>query len=232
VHADRYGEPSDKVFNDLEGVDELTHLPDHAQHRHVDAIVLAAAERHGDSVKVAIVCPPCIYGPGRGPVNGRSRQIYNLARTALINQKVYVFGRGLARWNFTHIHDVSCLFALLADAAAINNANAELWGPRSGYFLVDSGTIEEDQHAWGDVARWVADAAVARVYMAKVETMPVPDKETAIGVHGLSWGTNARGQAGRARKFLGWRPAGRGVREEIPDIVESEYQLLKRGGTI
>lgn len=57
-----YGEKSDKVYNDLDGVDELVNLPDHAFHRNVDKIVLEAGTKHADVVKTALVCPPTIYG--------------------------------------------------------------------------------------------------------------------------------------------------------------------------
>lgn len=57
-----YGEYSDKVYDDWDGVDELTHLPDHAFHRNVDAIVLEAGTKNADKVKTALLCPPTIYG--------------------------------------------------------------------------------------------------------------------------------------------------------------------------
>ena len=53
---------SDKQFYDLDGVDELTHLPDKAFHRNVDKVVLDCGIKHSDSVKTVIVCPPTIYG--------------------------------------------------------------------------------------------------------------------------------------------------------------------------
>jgi hypothetical protein len=53
---------SDKQYDDLDGVEELTHLPDEAFHRDVDKIVLEAGTKHGDRVKTVIVCPPTIYG--------------------------------------------------------------------------------------------------------------------------------------------------------------------------
>lgn len=58
--ADRYGEASDKVYDDLDKVEELTGLPDHAFHRNVDKLVLEAGTN--DAVKTAILCPPTIYG--------------------------------------------------------------------------------------------------------------------------------------------------------------------------
>lgn len=56
------GEASDKVYNDWDGIGELTSLPDTAFHRNVDKIVLEAGEEHGDVLKTALLCPPTIYG--------------------------------------------------------------------------------------------------------------------------------------------------------------------------
>ena len=56
------GSHSDRQYNDLEGVHELTDLPADAFHRNVDEIVLETAQKHGDAVKTCIVCPPTIYG--------------------------------------------------------------------------------------------------------------------------------------------------------------------------
>lgn len=49
-------------YDDLEGVDKLTSLPDDAFHRDVDKVVLEAGIKYSDNVKIAIVCPPTIYG--------------------------------------------------------------------------------------------------------------------------------------------------------------------------
>jgi hypothetical protein len=88
-----YGEPpSQPPYDDLENVSGLTGLPDKAFHRDVDKLVLQSAS---DAVKTAIVCPPTIYGTGRGPVNKRSRQVYHLARITLELGKAPQLGRGL-----------------------------------------------------------------------------------------------------------------------------------------
>lgn len=69
-----YGEAHSQSYNDWDGVSSLTSLPDRALHRDVDTIVLDCAKNNPKSVKTAIVCPPTIYGPGRGPDNQRSNQ--------------------------------------------------------------------------------------------------------------------------------------------------------------
>jgi hypothetical protein len=56
------GKWSEKEYNDVSGIDELTSLPDEAFHRNVDKIVLEAGSKHADVLKTVIVCPPTIYG--------------------------------------------------------------------------------------------------------------------------------------------------------------------------
>ena len=56
------GKRSEKEYNDLHGIEELTNLPDEAFHRNVDKLVIEAGVKHGDVVKTVIVCPPTIYG--------------------------------------------------------------------------------------------------------------------------------------------------------------------------
>jgi len=57
-----YGNKSEKVYDDWEGVEELLTLPDHAFHRNVDQLVLETGAKHADVLKTALVCPPTIYG--------------------------------------------------------------------------------------------------------------------------------------------------------------------------
>lgn len=75
-----FGDASTKVYDDWDGVGELTSLPDYAPHRQVDKIVFEAHDPH---VRTAIVSPPTIYGVGRGPSNRRGHQLYELARCTL-----------------------------------------------------------------------------------------------------------------------------------------------------
>ena len=43
---------------------------------------------------------------------------------------------------------------------------------------------------------------------------------------GLTWGLNSKGFAKRARKFLGWSPKGKSLKNSIPDIVDGEATAL------
>ncbi|CRG83399.1 hypothetical protein PISL3812_00750 [Talaromyces islandicus] len=219
-----YGEYDSKVYNDWEGVDELTHLPAHAFHRNIDEIVLETGTKYADKVKTALLCPPTIYGPGRGPVHQRSRQVYTLARTTLKNRQAPILGAGKSVWNNVHVHDLSNLFVLLAEAAIAGNHADGIWGA-NGYYLVENG-----EHVWGDISHAVAAEAAAQGYIpeAKVEHV---DFQTALvygGYESASWGMNSRGTAKRAAKLLGWKPVGKSLLDELPGIVRGEYEWSKQ----
>lgn len=217
-----YGEgPSQAPYDDLDKVDELTSLPDTAFHRDIDKLVLAAGS---PSVKTAIVCPPTIYGKGRGPGNQRSRQVYILAENVLKDGQATLLGKGLTEWDNVHVHDLSDLFVLLVEAAVANKKelDAELWGNK-GYFLAENG-----HHVWGEVSKQVAEVAFKYGYIKTKEVKPISAEEAkkAGGFEALSRGLNSKGYAKRARKFLGWSPKGKSLKDEIPDIVDQEAASL------
>ncbi|KAB8298120.1 hypothetical protein EYC80_001878 [Monilinia laxa] len=225
METQTYGEaPSEEPYNDLEGVSRLTSLPDTAFHRDIDKIVLAAGS---DSVKTAIVCPPSIYGPGRGPGNQRSRQVYNLARITLQKGQAPQLGKGLTEWDNVHVHDLTALWVLLADAAVAGPGpnDAEIWNER-GYFLAENG-----HHVWGELSKQVGEVAFERGYIKtkEVALMNVDEAKELAGFEAISWGLNSKGFAKRARKYLGWKPTGRSLKDEIPFIVDSE---AKREGIV
>jgi hypothetical protein len=62
METQTYGEAPTMEYNDLDGVEKLTNLPDSAFHRDVDKVVLEAGLQNADRVKTAVVCPPTIYG--------------------------------------------------------------------------------------------------------------------------------------------------------------------------
>lgn len=220
-----YGEaPPQEPYDDLEGVSKLTSLPDMALHRNVDKIVLASGS---DSVKTAIVCPPTIYGPGRGPGNQRSRQVYNLVKITLQKGQAAQLGKGLTEWDNLHIQDLSSLLLLLAEAAVAGPApnDDEIWNER-GYFLAENG-----HHVWGEVSKQAGEVAFEKGYIKTKEvfTMDVEEAKELAGFEAVSWGLNSKGFAKRARKYLGWKPTGRSLEDEMPFIVDSE---AKREGLV
>ncbi|KAK5116776.1 hypothetical protein LTR62_007450 [Meristemomyces frigidus] len=223
----RLGEHSDKEYNDWSGVKELTNLPATAFHRNVDEIVLSTGEKHGDNVKVALVCPPTIYGRGRGPVATRGRQAYELTKLILTAQYIPVVGEGKARWNNVHVSDLARLFTLLVEAAAEPEKRStdagEVWGGNVYYFA------ENGEHVWTELAERIGDACTRLEYTGKLEKRALGKDEALeqAGFEAVSWGWNSRGKAERARKVLGWSPSGSSIEDEVPNMVREEHERLK-----
>ncbi|TEA15276.1 Uncharacterized protein C8034_v002697 [Colletotrichum sidae] len=217
-----FGELDDKVFDDYEGVDELVNLPAAAFHRNVDEIVLNTGKEHAESVKTAIVCPPTIYGEGRGPSSGRGRQVYELASFILKQKYSPRIGKGLSRWNNVHVHDLSRVFELLVEAAQDfgRKDDAELWGGR-GYFFTENG-----EHIWGDLSTAIGKEAHKQGFLKETPEVRELSFDEAVespaGFEAASWGMNSRGVAVRARKTLGWKPQERSLEDEVPAIIKSE----------
>ncbi|CAI7591173.1 unnamed protein product [Penicillium glandicola] len=218
-----YGNKSEHVYNDWDGVDEFLNLPDHAFHRNVDQLVLQAGTQHADVLKTALVCPPTIYGKGRGPVSQRGRQVYTLAELTLRLKKGPIIGAGQSIWNHVHIHDLSDVYALLIDAAIAGRTDDGLWGPKA-YYLTETG-----EHYWGQLAQATAEAATKLGYLpeAKAEAIDLESAKKYAGFEALSWGLNSRGRSQRAREILAWNPSRSSLVDELPDIVRGEWQRLQ-----
>jgi nucleoside-diphosphate-sugar epimerase len=218
--AVRYGEPSDKVYNDWDGIGEVTSLPDEAAHREVDKIVLAAGS--AGRVKTAIVCPPTIYGPGRGPGNQRSIQFYYMARATLQRGKGFHVGAGKNKWTRINVHDLSKLFLLLFEAALDPEGGKATWGPE-GYYFCEAGDF-----VWGDVAKQIAEEACSQGFIKTpdVESISAAEANEILPGGSGQWGMNSRCSAIRARKLFDWQPSGPGVDELLPSIVQEEAEDL------
>ncbi|KAF2225998.1 hypothetical protein BDZ85DRAFT_279657 [Elsinoe ampelina] len=219
------GHHSDKEYNDGDKVEELTTLPDEAFHRNVDKLVLGTGTKHQDSVKTVIVCPPTIYGTGRGPISGRGRQVYELANLILNKSAIPVVGEGKARWNNVHIEDLSDVFLSLVNKAAAKDTDPEIWGPK-GYILTENG-----EHVWTDLATTIAEKATQ---LGFIEGDPKPyklSKDEALkqaGFEAVSWGLNSRGKAVRAREQLGWKPSRVSIEGDVPNILKAEKERQKK----
>lgn len=216
-----FGEASTKIYDDWEGVKELTSLPDHALHRNVEKLILSAATINPEKLRTAIVSPPCIYGPGRGPGNTVSMQVPSLARSTLQEGHGVQVGEGKTFWCGINVHDLSNLYLLLVEAAAAGGGNAT-WGVE-GYYHCESGDI-----VWGEVAKWMAESAYKKGFIKDDSLVSYSAEE--LSKHNpygpLMWGANSRSRAIRARKLLGWEPKAASLKDTVDEVVDMEAKAL------
>ncbi|KAI0967521.1 nucleoside-diphosphate-sugar epimerase [Xylaria arbuscula] len=210
----RYGQspiPEEK-YHDIDDINRIITLPSHVFHRDVDEIVIATNET--SRAKTLIVGPPMIYGTGRGPVNQRSIQAYNLARFTLVNGFAPIqAGGGSPEWNYCHIHDVAQFFVLAVEAALDpeKKNNPEVFGPH-GYFFLEHGT-----YSWRWLATQIAEQAHKQGF--------IPEAKTQEGDY-KRYGANSKSVAARGKKYLGWEAHGTDLKDEISEIVASEARRL------
>ncbi|KAJ5903451.1 hypothetical protein N7504_005834 [Penicillium tannophilum] len=219
--AGTYGIERPKEYNDWEGVSELINLPADAFHRNVDEIIIGAGKENPTSVRTAIVCPPTIYGQGRGPVNTKSLQAYLLSAAVIKRGKGFLVGKGENVWHQVHVQDLSNVYLALGDAAAEGGGKAT-WNDE-GYYLAENGSF-----VWGDIQRAVAQSAFEQKYIQSPEVEVIDGEQTteilSAGIY--AWGSNSRGRSLRARKLFGWEPKQPKLIELIPEIVAIEAKGL------
>ncbi len=169
-------------------------LPEKIQRVAVDRVVLASAAQ---GVRSVVLCPCLIYGQGRG-ANPDSIQVPNLIRQAVRSGIPRYIGAGENIWSTVHIDDVAGAYLLALEAARagsfyfIENGEASLKSIvesiarlLGGKRSPESWSIDEAVAEWGAQAAW------------------------------FSLGGNSRISAEKARKMLGWKPAGADLFHEI-----------------
>ncbi|RAK89763.1 NAD dependent epimerase/dehydratase family protein [Aspergillus costaricaensis CBS 115574] len=221
IVASAFGEPSDKVYSDVDGADDLRGLiQQYSAKRVVDNLILSLTPA-ANRPKTALIFPPIIYGRGRGPVNQRSIQIPELARVTMQRRSGIRVGKGEATWSNVHISDVSSIFVKLAEKA-LRDEEGDLWN-KNGLYFPGNGAI-----SFGSISAQVAQE-VKKLGLAESDSVTEISHEEADALTphgGVLWGTNAQQVAQRAAKYLGWVPEGRTLEEEIPHTVLAEAQRL------
>ncbi|KAH9213938.1 hypothetical protein DL95DRAFT_505012 [Leptodontidium sp. 2 PMI_412] len=212
-----------KVYDDWDNVGELFAFPDAHSHRSCDKMVQSTSS---EKIKTAIICPPTIWGKGRGSGSTRSHQIYEIARLTLEKgSHIQLLPSSYPKsfWPNIHIYDLAKLYL-----EVIGSALAELqakegkatWN-EEGYYFAENGV-----HYWQDVADWIADEAVKQGVLksrtAEAEVVETNVLLKATGPAPLNMGATCRSY--RAEKLLGWKPTKGELRDEISEIVRSEAE--------
>lgn len=215
------GDELAKVFNDWEGVNELTSQPSNAEHQAVDRVMLDASKSYPDKIKTTIVCPPVVYGQGRGPDNQRSKQIYRAAESFIKTRKAFMVGKGFNVWHQVHVRDLSKLYLRLGDAALREDSPAT-WNEQ-GYYLAENGAF-----VWRDILQALALELSARnlIDSTKLEELSSDEANKLFPFARFVIGTNSGSISIRGKKLLGWALTENSLLEEIPMVVQSEALQL------
>ncbi|KAK4548808.1 hypothetical protein LTR36_008581 [Oleoguttula mirabilis] len=210
------GKLNPKVWSDIDDIDDITSRPDRELHRNVDKIIQAAAAEHGEKLKTAIVCPPDIYGLGRGP--GKTVSAYMpafLEASKRLGAPFYT-SDGTNTRSWVHIEDLMTVYLKIVKAAAAGGEGAD-WG-REGYYFASSQEASQ------------IDIAKAASKMLKSNGMPETAEPKAISLEEIAgtyvtpsgyrigtymFAANSRTRAHRAAKLSGYSPSAPTVFERM-----------------
>ncbi|CAG8980133.1 hypothetical protein HYALB_00011666 [Hymenoscyphus albidus] len=224
-----YGEMNPKVWSDINDIDEITSLPDDYLHRNMDKIVQAAAHRHGDKLKCAIICPPGIYGPGRGMVRKQSLFIPEMGREILKLGSPYYTQSGENRRAWVHIDDLMELYNAIVEAAVAGGGNA-VWG-REGYYFAatQEATQKEMARFAGKILKSHGLIKTEEPVQLSLETITEMRDGSDWHYMGLyTWGSNTRCTADRAKKYLGYESKAPTLWETMEGDLLFEVERLAR----
>ncbi|KAF6841827.1 nad dependent epimerase dehydratase family protein [Colletotrichum musicola] len=217
------GSASELVFNDLAGISELRSFIRRYPARAVDNYILniAAGEAKANT---ALVLPPIIYGEGTGPGNTRSVQIPSLASVTLRRGRGLQVGEGLSRWGNIHVKDVARLFVKLIEKAVEVYREEKVWND-NGVYLAGVGEI-----SFGEISKLVVSAALEKglISSGDVDVIGATEADSLLPYGTVLFGTNARGEALRAKEVLDWIPTEEKLQDEIPNDVEREASVPRR----
>jgi nucleoside-diphosphate-sugar epimerase len=193
------GERSERVFHEDT---PFTPMPEKAMRVAIDTAVLASAL---DGVRSIVLRPALIYGRGHG-ANPSSIQIPKLIEQAKKTGVARHVGRGRNVWSHVHIDDLVELYALALEKA-----------PAGSLYYVENGEASMKE----------AVEAVSRMLGlgGTTENWPIEAAVEALGpaAH-LSWASNSRVRADKARRMLGWAPKSPGLLDEIEHgIYKTEH---------
>jgi nucleoside-diphosphate-sugar epimerase len=172
---------------------------------------------HADKIRIAVMCPPDIYGCGKGPGKKTSAYVpFFLDEISKLGGKVFYYGEGTNTRSWVHIDDVMRVFLKVVEAAAAGNDD---YFNGNGYFF--AGTQE---HAHLDVAKVVGKILHAKGVVADPEPQPVSLEQLdsmlaypgfeSIKLARYLFASNSRNRAERAKALFGYKA-------ESPDLLET-----------
>lgn len=219
------GRLSAKVWSDADAasLSEIRNLPNHALHRNTEKMLHQAVREHGDKVHVAIVCPPDIYGRGKGLVKTQSALIPMFVNESKKLGSVFYYGEGSNTRSWVHIDDLMRLYLRVVEVAARNEQEeAKQYFGENGYHFAST-----QEHSHIAVARAVGKLLASRGMLPTPEPVQI-DLQTLDGMANIPnfpklarylYASNSRTRADRSEKLWRYKGEAPGLMEVLVDDV-------------
>jgi nucleoside-diphosphate-sugar epimerase len=219
------GHLSQKVWNDTKSLNEIRSLPDGELHRNTEKILHEHMAKSSDKINIAIMCPPDIYGRGKGLAKIHSALIpmfVNVIRTKN-NGKAFYYGDGNNTRSWVHIDDLMKLYLHVVEAAASPEKHPrEEYFNQNGYYF--AGTQE---HSQLELARATAEILHKNgvIGNSEVEEVGLDRIDGMVNLFGFEtlgrylFASNSRTKAERGEKLFGYQGEAPGLMEVLEQDV-------------
>lgn len=209
------------MWSDVSSLGEIQALPWTALHRNTERILHAEAARGGGQVNVAIMCPPDIYGRGKGLGKARSAFVPFFVQEARRVGRAFYYGEGANTRSWVHIDDLMRVYLRVVEAAVAGGSAAVDFFNGNGYYF--AGTQE---HSHLEVAKVVGRVLHQEGVIEDPEPMQVNLEQLDLmlkpimpGLSRYLFASNSRTRAERAESLFGYRGEAPRLSEALPHDV-------------
>ncbi|KAG9185629.1 hypothetical protein G6011_06960 [Alternaria panax] len=220
------GKKNPKTWSDISSLAEICQLPPTALHRNTETILHDTIAKHGDRINIAIMCPPDIYGKGKGLAKTQSALIPFFIKEVKNNgSKVFYLNQGTNTRSWVHIDDLTRLYLHVVEAAASNSKDAF---NENGYYFAST-----QEHSQFDVAKTtgeilhrhgvIKDPEPVQISLGELDAMANIPRFPRLARY--LFASNSRTRAERAEKTWGYE----GVAPGLMECLEADILDAVRG---
>ncbi|RMZ73607.1 nucleoside-diphosphate-sugar epimerase [Pyrenophora seminiperda CCB06] len=217
-----------KIWSDVSCLPEIKSLPMSALHRNTEALLHAWIEKHAGKINIAIVCPPDVYGQGKGLGRTTSALVPVYVHEVRALGAAFYVASGTNRRSWVHVDDLTRLYLLLVEAALAGGLEATHFGKNGYYFAATQ------EHSQLDLAREtgrilhqhgvINDAQPVRVGLEQLDTMV--NCPEFPGLRRYMFASNSRTRAERAERLFAYKAQAPGLMDvlesDVLDIIKEE----------
>jgi nucleoside-diphosphate-sugar epimerase len=224
------GLPNPKIWSDVTSLPEIKSLPMGELHRNTETLLHGWIEEHAGKINIAIICPPDVYGLGKGLGRTTSALVPVYVHEARALGAAFYVAEGTNMRSWVHVDDLTRLYLLLVEAALAGEAEETHFG-KNGYYF--AGTQE---HSQIDLARETGRILYERgvINDAKPVQVGLEQLDAMVNVSEFPelrrylFASNSRTRAERAGRLFEYKAQAPGLMEvlesDILDVIkESKF---------
>ena len=218
------GKLNPKVWSDISSLAEIQDLPYNALHRNTELILHETVRLYDDKINIAIMCPPDIYGKGKGLAKTHSALIPMYVREIQrLGGQVFYYGQGTNTRSWVHVDDLMRVYLKVVEAAA--SGCADEYFNNNGYHFAAT-----QEHSQLDVANVVGRIMYQQGAIAEPKPSPISleQLDALLKVPGYEklarylFASNSRTKAERAERLYGYKAEAPGLLESLEgDVLDA-----------